>query len=107
MLRKELYPYLLDGNWIKVSNYSSYRYMSNRLIYHVQLCDGRAVRRHVDDPMQHIPPPSTENLYLPDTHRRDTNPPAPPPPPPLRSTRNCPPPVRFGYDREHFLLTYV
>ena len=28
-------------------------------------------------------------------------PPAPPPPPPWRSTRNCPPPLRFGYDCEH------
>ena len=55
------------------------------LSYHVQLCDGHAVCRHVDvicDPVQHIPTSSTENLYQPDTPRRDTKPPAPPPPPP-------------------------
>ena len=58
------------------------------LSYHVQLCDGHAVCRHVDaickrhnhqDPVQHIPTSSTENLYQPATPHRDTKPPAPPP----------------------------
>ena len=75
------------------------------LSYHVQLADGRSVRRHVDairkghnplDPLRH------SDLYLPDSPRTPVPPSVSAPPPLLRrSTRNCPPPVRFSYDRGH------
>lgn len=88
------------------------------LSYHVKVQSGNVVRRHVDavrkrDVLRQLPQPqeadtypSADDIYLPDsTAPRPPDPPAAPPPPPpagipppaRHSTRNCPPPNRYGW----------